>query len=100
MAMPRSEEKPVFQELAEVFEGLPLRAGVLTAATLALIGWTLPLFFPSTGLNLDGSLAVAGRYLIWGLAFMILVSASFGAARRWIDGRRFDSGVRLADLGW
>jgi restriction system protein len=100
MTMPRREEKPVFQELAEAFETLPLRAGTLTAATLALIGWTLPWFFPSTGLNLDGSLAIAGRYLIWALAFMILVSASVGAARRWIDGRRFDSDVLLADLGW
>jgi len=98
--MPRRDEKPVLQELAETFESLPLRAGVLTAATLALIGLTLPLFFPSTGLNPAGSFAIAGRYLTWGLSFMILVSAGVGAARRWIDGRRFGSGVRVADLGW
>src|SRR5690348_14582756 len=100
MAMPRRDEKPVLQELAETFESLPLRAAVLSAATLALIGWTLPLFFPSTGLNLAGSFALAGRYLTWGLAFMILVSAGVGAARRWLDGRRFGSGVQVTDLGW
>src|SRR3989442_4257800 len=60
----------------------------------------LPLFFPSTGLNFAGSLANAGRYLTWGIAFMVLGSTGFGAARRWIDGRRFDSGVRIADLSW
>src|SRR5258705_12863163 len=98
--MPRREDKPLFEEFADAFETLPARAGLLTAGTLALVGWILPLLFPSTGLNLAGSLAIAGRYLIWLLAFMVLISTGVGAFRRSIDGRRFDSDIQLDQLSW
>jgi restriction system protein len=98
--MPRRAEKPILEEFAEEFENLPARAGLLVAATLALIGWFLPTFFPLTGLSIAGSLAIAGRYLLWLLAFMVLASTGVGAARRWFDARRFDSGVKINDLTW
>jgi restriction system protein len=60
----------------------------------------LPLLFPTSGLNLGGYLAIAGRYLCWLLAFMVLISSAVGAARRRSEGRRFDSAVRLEELTW
>ena len=98
--MPRRQEPSVIQELVEEFENLPARAGLVTAGTLALIGWLLPVFFPPKGLDLGGSIATAGSYVTWGLAALVLISTGVGAARRRIDGRRFDSGISLDDLSW
>src|SRR5437867_1458415 len=98
--MPRRAQKPIFEEFADEFENLPARAGLIVAATLALVGWILPVFLPVTGLSLAGSLAIAGRYLVWLLAFMVFAATGVGVARRWFDGRRFDSGVKINDLTW
>jgi restriction system protein len=98
--MPRRNDKPLSEEFVDAFQNLPARAGLLTAGTLALIGWILPLVFPSTGLDLAGSLAIAGRYLLWALAFMALISSALGAFRRAMDGRRFESGVPIDQLSW
>src|SRR2546428_376997 len=98
--MPRRDETSVLEEFAEAFENLPARAGLVTAASLALIGWVIPLFFPSSGLNLAGSLATASRYVMWLLALIVLMSTGVGVVRRWIDGRRFDSGVEVDELSW
>ena len=65
-----------------------------------MVGWILPVFLPVTGLSLAGSLAIAGRYLVWLLAFMVFAATGVGVARRWFDGRRFDSGVKINDLTW
>src|SRR5256885_14480511 len=98
--MPNRDDKPVFEEFVEAFEHLPARAGLITAATLGLIGWFLPFFFPSTGPGLAASFAMAGRTVLWLLAFVVLVSTGVGAVRRRIDGRRFDSGIPVDELSW
>lgn len=95
----RQDEKGAFIEFAEAFEQLPLKAGLITAAVLALAGVLVrPVFAGQAGVA--GSLAVAGQYLCWGLAFLVLVSALVGAVRRLGDRDRFDSNVRIADLTW
>src|SRR5438552_493416 len=98
--MPHLNDKSVIQEFAEAFESMPARAGLLTAATLAIVGFLLPLFFPATGLDLAGSLAMAGRGLLWLLAFAVVVSTGVGAVRRQIESRRFDSGIPVDELSW
>ncbi|MGE5102083.1 MAG: restriction endonuclease [Deltaproteobacteria bacterium] len=96
MTRSRREESP-FEELASLFEQLPLRVGLITALVLALIGWFVPMLAPSQGLS--GSFALMGRYVVWLLAFMIGVSALVGAARRFGDRTRFDSAA-IEDLTW
>lgn len=99
--MPRRRaEEPLFEEIAEEFEQLPFRAGLIAATFLAIVGWVLPVIFPMQGLALGGSLAIMGRYLLWLLAFMVLLSSAFGALRRLIDGRRFDSDADIEQLTW
>lgn len=96
----RQRERPLFEEIAEEFENLPLVAGVVAAAVCAVIGWLLPVIFPMQALNVAGSLAIMGRYLLWLLAFMILASSGVGAVRRRFDHRRFDSTLTLEQLTW
>ena len=99
--MPRRRaEKPIFDEIAAEFENIPLPVGVVTAAFLAVTGWLLPIIFPMQGLNLAGSLATIGRYLVWLLALMIMLSSLYGATRRLFDRRRFDSDLDLGQLNW
>lgn len=96
----RRRERPLFEEIAEGFENLPLRVGLGAALALAVVGWALPLIFPAQGPSIAGSLAVVGRYLIWLLALMIALSSLVGAIRRWSEGRRFDSDAAITDLSW
>jgi len=99
MARPR-RDKPLFEEIAQEFEHLPLKVGLIAAVVLAIVGWALPLIFPAQDLSLAGSLATVGRYLAWLLALMVALSSLYGTLRRWIEGRRFDSEVRIEDLSW
>lgn len=95
----RRAEQGAFIEFAEAFEQLPLRAGLITAAVLAVVGVAVrPIFAGQAGMA--ASLALAGQYLCWGLAFLVLVSALVGAARRAGDRGRFDSNIRIGDLTW
>lgn len=96
----RSQEKPLFEEIAEQFGDLPARAGIFVSIVLAATGWVIPILVPRDGLSLSGSLALIASYLAWGLAFLILVSTLVGAARRRFDRARFDSTVSLDDLSW
>lgn len=96
----RSRKKPLFEEIAEPFANLPVKAGVVAGAVLATIGWALPVLVPSEGLNVAGSFAMIARYLLWLLAFMIALSSVVGALRRGFDRRRFDSDIHVEDLTW
>jgi restriction system protein len=98
--MPRRRATPIFEEIASEFEHLPLKVGLVTSALVAVGGWVIPLFVTSDGLNIAGSFALIARYLLWALAFMIFISAAFGATRRWFEGRRFESNVSVQDLSW
>lgn len=96
----RRRQEPLLEELAAPFAHLPLKAGVLTGGFLAIVGWALPLLVPLHGLDLSGYLAIAGRWIVWALAALILVAAASGAARRSGERARFDSTLRVEDLTW
>jgi len=86
-------------EFAEVFEQLSLVAGLIAVAVLVVAGFVLPLVFSGQG-GWAPLFATGGKYISWSLAFLVLVSALLGAARRLGDRGRFDSDVRVADLTW
>lgn len=97
----RRRDRSLLEELAEPFADVPLAVGGIVSVALAIAGWALPLFVPQrTGVDLTGAVASAGRWVIWVLAAMILVAAVSGSLRRLVDGRRFDSGIRLDQLTW
>lgn len=96
----RRRSKPLVEEIAAEFEHLPLTVGLVAAVVLAVVGWGLPLIFPAQGLSFAGSLAVLARYFIWLLALAIVLSSLYGAARRLVEGRRFDSDVDVTELTW
>lgn len=96
----RRRDEGALVEFADAFQGLPLKVGVAAAAVLAGLAWLLPVLFPRRGIEISGSLAVAGSVILWVVAFMVMMSALVGAARRAGGRRLFDSKVDLADLSW
>ncbi len=94
----RAEQGAVF-EFAEAFEQLPLKAGLVTAAVLAVVGFLVPIVFTGQG-GWGPLFVVAGKYISWSVAALVLVSALVGAVRRLGDRYHFDSNIRIADLTW
>jgi len=95
----RRAPKSPFDEAADVFEQLPLKVGLLTAAGLLLIGWVLPLLFGS-GSGFAAVYAQLGKLMLWLFAAVVASAALVGAGRRAMDRGRFDSDVTLDDLTW
>jgi len=84
--------------IAETFEQVPTKVGLVTALMLVVFGLILPFIF--SGQDLAGAFAVTGRFLLWAFAVAVAVGAAVGATRRSRDRSRFDSTVRVDDLTW
>jgi restriction system protein len=98
MSRRRAARSP-FEEAVEVFEQLPAKVGLITAVGLFVVGWALPVIFPS-GSGFAALYAQGGKVILWLIAAAVAISTLFGAVRRSIDRGRFDSNVRLDDLSW
>jgi len=96
----RRRDDGALVEFAEAFRDVPLKVGAVAAVVLAGLAWLLPVLFPRRGTEVIGSLAPAASAILWALAFMVIVSALLGAARRARDHRLFDSRIDVADLSW
>jgi restriction system protein len=95
---PHRNEASVADEVMQAFAQLPARAGLVVAGSLALLGVSVYLFAPAPGTLGDG-IASAARYLLWGLAAVVLMGTASGVIRRWRDRQRFDS-AGLDHLTW
>jgi hypothetical protein len=92
----RRSEKSLFDDIAEAFEQLPVRIGLITAAVLVAIGWAIPVFIPaSTGVA--GAFAVTVRLVLWVFALIVAIASITGAVRRGLDRDRFDATSDLDD---
>lgn len=95
----RRAEPGALIEFAEAFEQLPLKAGLVTAMVLVVVGFLIPIVFTGQG-GWGPLFVVAGKYISWSVAFLVLVSTLVGAVRRLGDRGRFNSNMRITDLTW
>jgi restriction system protein len=95
----RRTNKTPFDEAADLFVQLPAKVGLITATGLFVLGWVLPVIFPS-GSGFAGVYAQLGKNILWLFAAVVAVAALAGMGRRWMDRTRFESNVRLDDLTW
>ena len=93
-----SRRTPQSDWLVDRLQKLSLGQGLAVAATLFLIGLSLPIVIPAG----EGwvSLLAQSQNLFLALALFVAAVTGYAALRRSLERRRFDSDVNLSDLTW